>query len=124
MKKLAEAFIERVNSKEHVEIFIEKASWSLKIQSDDDQITLIFLNGNISIDATQKIENPDVVISGPIECLSLIIEGKEILRTAADNGKIRITSTFRKILFLETLFILAKNYDPVNNFNQKFQIIS
>ena len=124
MKKLVEAFIERVNSKEHIGIFIEKASLTLKIQSDNDYLTLIFSNGNISIDiAGQKSENPDVLISGSYESLSLILEGKEILRTAEKTGNIKIFSTFRNTLFLETLFILVKNDDKTNSFNQKFQIM-
>ena len=124
MKKLGEALIERVNSKEHIGIFIEKASLTLKIQSDDDFLTLIFSNGSISFDMAQKTENPDVLISGSYENLSLILEGKEKLRMAEETGKIKIFSTFRNKLFLETLLFLVKNDDNSNLFNQKFQINS
>ena len=117
MKKLTEAFIERVSSKEHVGIFIEKASFSLKMQSEDNHATLIFSNGSILFDTAQRIENPDAVISGSLESLSLILEGKEKLRTAAGKGQIKIVSTFRKTLFLETLFILAKNNDQLIKIN-------
>lgn len=124
MKKLAEAFIERVNSKGHVEVFIETASLSIKIQSDDEHLTLILSNGGISITGNaQKIESPDALISGSIDSLSSILEGREHLRAAVEKGEIKLLTTFRNALFLESLFILAKNYDEENSVNQKFQII-
>ena len=121
---IVEAFVERVNSKEHIEIFMKKASLSLKIQCDEEYLTLIILNGFIKIDTAQKIENPDVFISGTSESLTSIIEGKETLRKLEQTGKIKILSTFRNMLFLETLFILGKEKKMNNLFNQKFQINS
>lgn len=124
MKKLAETFIERVKSKEHIGAFIEKASLSLRLQSNDDYLTFLFINGTISIDTTEKTEKPDALICGSYEILSLILEGKIMLRRAEEQGDIKIFSTFRNTLFLETLFILGKNFEKTNEFNQKFQIIS
>lgn len=111
MEKLAEKFIEEVKSKGHVKKLINNASFSLCIQTEREVVILVFRNENIFITYPQNNENPDVTIFGSIENLRSIFMGKEKLREAINKRKIQVQSSFRRLLFLESLFILSKNYD-------------
>lgn len=111
MEKVATIFIEEVKSKGHVKHLIKDASFSLRIQTEREEVILEFRNGNILIAYPQKIENPDVTIIGSLESLRSIFMGKEKLSEAVNKRKITIKSSFRKLLFLESIFILSKKYN-------------
>lgn len=113
MKELVEKFIEEVKSKGHVKQLINNAdaSFSLLIQTEREVAKLVFDNKNILITYPQYFENPDVTISGSIENLRSIFMGKEKLREAINNKNITVQASFRRLLFLESLFFLSKNCD-------------
>lgn len=111
MEKLANTFIEEVMSKSHVNHFIKHASFSLCIQTEKEMINFQFSNGSISRSYPQSVENFDVIIVGSSENIRSILSGQEKLRDVIHKRGVRVTTTFRKLLFLESLFILSRKYE-------------
>jgi len=118
LEQCAIAFIEEVKTKEHIAPLIKTADFSVGIQSEDEFIVLNIVNGNITLFTASFLEEPSIRISGSINNIASILSGKEKLRTAINKREIIIATTFRKLLFLESLFILAKKY---NNSTQNSQ---
>lgn len=120
MKKLVASFINDVKSKDHIILFLKDAAFTFVIQTETESVTLLFSKGDISISPHPNMGNlENVILSGSFASIASILTGREKLRTAVKNEQISASSTFRKILFLESLFILASKDDNSNQFSQK-----
>lgn len=102
------AFIHEVKTKGHLTVFLKGVFFTLCIQTKDEIICVQFQNGDVKICPPDPSNSYDVLISGSKDQVCSIIKGNEKLRNAIRNRKILVDSSFRRVLFLESLFLLSK----------------
>ncbi|MBP2240417.1 putative sterol carrier protein [Cytobacillus eiseniae] len=107
MQEIADAFINELETKSHIGSLLSEASFSLCIRSDDEEIHLLFQNGGLTVYPAFSNNCVDVLLAGSKENIRSVLMGKERLRSAMNTRRVKVQSTFRKILFLESLFILS-----------------
>lgn len=110
MEELVTAFIHEVKTKEHLAVFLKGNSFSLGIRTENEKMCIRFRNGDVSICSPDPNHTYDVLISGSKDRICSVLMGNEKLRNAMKTKTIFVDSTFRKILFLESLFCLSKQH--------------
>jgi len=108
MRDAAAAFIDEVKSKTHLNQLLKDLVFSICLKAENERIPLSVRNGEIVMDYNNNDEIYDAIISGPRDSIQAILTGKEKLRDAMRWNDVTVTSTFRKLLFLESLFYLSK----------------
>jgi hypothetical protein len=108
MRDAAAAFIDEVKSKTHLNQLLKDLVFSICLKAENERIPLSVRNGEILMDHNNNDEIYDAIISGPRDSIQAILTGKEKLRDAMRWNDVTVTSTFRKLLFLESLFYLSK----------------
>ncbi|WP_313803774.1 hypothetical protein [Cytobacillus sp.] len=108
MKEVTAAFIHEVKTKGHLAIFLKGVFFTLCIRTKDEILCIQFQNGDVKICQPDPSNSYDVLISGSKDQVCSIIKGNEKLRNAIRNKKILVDSSFRRVLFLESLFLLSK----------------
>lgn len=107
---MAAAFIEEVKRKGHISCLLKDVSFSLCMETGKNKVPIMFRDGAILISSPYHDESYDVTISGTEESIHSVLIGEERLRSAMKARKLTVKSTFRRILFLESLFILSKRH--------------
>ena len=110
LEQLVIAFIEEVKSKEHLAPFLRNVTFSIGIQSEDEFIIFMIEEGGISLCPSSHLAESTIHLSGSINSIAAVLSGEKKLRMAINQGEIKSATTFRNLLFLESLFILAKKY--------------
>ncbi|MED3549578.1 hypothetical protein [Cytobacillus praedii] len=108
MKEVTAAFIHEVKTKGHLAVFLKGVSFTLCIRTKDDILCIRFQNGDVTICPPEPANTYDVIITGTEERISSILMGNEKLRNAIRAKNILVDSTFRRLLFLESLFLLSR----------------
>ncbi|MED3573767.1 hypothetical protein [Cytobacillus praedii] len=108
MKEVTAAFIHEVKTKGHLAVFLKGVSFTLCIRTKDEILCIRFQNGDVKICPSEPANTYDVLITGTEERISSILMGNEKLRSAIRAKKILVDSTFRRLLFLESLFLLSR----------------
>ncbi len=108
LKEVTAAFIHEVKTKGHLAVFLKGVSFTLCIRTKDDILYIRFQNGDVKICPSEPANTYDVIITGTEERISSILMGNEKLRNAIRAKNILVDSTFRRLLFLESLFLLSR----------------
>ncbi|WP_102273959.1 hypothetical protein [Cytobacillus massiliigabonensis] len=108
MKEVTAAFIHEVKSKGHLAVLLKGMSFILCIRTKDDILYIQFQNGDVEICPPDQNHTYDVLIAGSKDRISSILMGNEKLRSSIRAKNILVDSTFRRLLFLESLFLLSK----------------
>ncbi|MGN7426976.1 hypothetical protein ACTHO5_15235 [Cytobacillus praedii] len=108
MKEVTAAFIHEVKTKGHLAVFLKGVSFTLCIRTKDEILCIRFQNGDVEICPPEPANTYDVLITGTEERISSILMGNEKLRSAIRAKNILVDSTFRRLLFLESLFLLSR----------------
>lgn len=106
MKDLPDVFIRELKSKGHLVYFLRKSNFSLLIKAGKISIPLEIMNGEIR--KASHTGHFDVEVSGSEEAVLSLILGELKLRDALFQNKIKMETTFRKKLLLESFFCLGK----------------
>jgi hypothetical protein len=114
MEKSVQAFLLKVNEQKHVLQLLQKIE-NLTIRLVAEHSSTAFVITNTGIYNLQNVaETVDTCdVYGEITDLQDLLSGKEKLRVLVRDGKIRISSSFRTVLFLESLFYLTKLEIPL-----------
>ncbi|MBS4190657.1 hypothetical protein KHA94_10725 [Bacillus sp. FJAT-49705] len=108
MVELATAFIEEVKLNGHINQLLRGTAFSICLKSENEEIPLLFRDGEITVHFPDPDQIYDAIITGPKERIYSILTGQEKLRDVISRSGITVEATFRKILFLESLFFLCK----------------
>jgi hypothetical protein len=106
VKDLTDVFIRELKAKGHLGYFLRKSNFSLLIKAGNISIPLEILNGEIR--KASHTSHFDVEVSGSEEAVLSLISGELKLRDSLSQNKIKMETTFRKKLFLESFFCLGK----------------
>ncbi|KAB2334768.1 hypothetical protein F7731_13450 [Cytobacillus depressus] len=109
MGSLVTEFIEVMNEKTHLRKLFRDSTFSLCIKAGNKEIPLTFHDGNSSVKIASQHQSFDATISGSEEIIHSILEGEQKLRDAVKGKDVATDATFRRLLFLESLFLLCKN---------------
>ncbi|RBP91320.1 hypothetical protein DFO70_108102 [Cytobacillus firmus] len=106
MKDLPDVFIRELKAKGHLGYFLRKSNFSLLIKAGNISIPLKILNGEIR--KAGHTSHFDVEIYGSEKAVLSLILGELKLRDALSQNIIKMETTFREKLLLETFFCLGK----------------
>ncbi|WP_442596005.1 hypothetical protein [Neobacillus sp. D3-1R] len=90
-----------------VQLFIDSQEFMITFEIGHEEMTVLFQNGMIEITKMVKAQIPQIYIKGNLESIEKLLKGQCSLRELISQQFIIVEATFRKILFLETLFKLA-----------------
>ncbi|MDN3019827.1 hypothetical protein PH210_27050 [Paenibacillus sp. BSR1-1] len=94
-------FLTKVKEQRHILPLIENADLRVNLNTNQQSIQLVIKNGTI---ITLQNQPSKYEISGDINAMTQLLEGKQRLRTL----KLSISAPLRTILLLESLFYLTK----------------
>ncbi|RFU70083.1 hypothetical protein D0469_07830 [Peribacillus saganii] len=98
---------DNIKDRKHLKSLIQQKNIRVHFISGEEE-SHFTLSG--SEDAREGDTNRDVIISGNLQSIHEILNGKARLQTMMRRGDIKVTGRFREILFLESLFLLCKPY--------------
>jgi hypothetical protein len=103
-------FLQAVKEREHIHPLIQQADLRVSLLCDQHQpIQLVIKNGEIvTLLDSESTEQPRNEISGNLTAMEQLLEGKERLRVLERNSHLKVTSSLRTTLLLESIFYLTK----------------
>lgn len=99
-------FLMSINKRGHVLKLIERLELNIRLVIDQKDFVLAFANGTVSL--LEDTKDTEVTISGHQDSVSLLVEGKEKLRSLIKEGQLQVAASFRAVLLLESIFYLTK----------------
>lgn len=112
---MLDCLVEYLNTNKIVKPLIKNATLTLSITSDGEVFFLeIKENYFLSITSTNKVAN--VFLIGEKEALQRVFNGEVLLRDASNHGSIILKGSLRKILLLESLFVLVNANEKKSSF--------
>lgn len=109
--------IDEVNARGHLVSLLEKGSITVHLIVDQEESYLVIDKGKLTL--LNSVERVDAVIDCDEQVLRSLLFGEQRLREAIKNKSVRIRSTFRITLFLETLFKLS--LPQLDDFAKKYR---
>lgn len=103
---LLRRMVDEVNEREHLTPLLNGASMTVQFVQERSSIFLVVENGKLTL-KEKNDEKVDATIMSEPEVMKSLILGEIKLREAYKNNLLKLNSTFRTSLFLETLFKLS-----------------
>ncbi|HYK73986.1 MAG TPA: hypothetical protein VEV44_12820 [Pseudoneobacillus sp.] len=88
-------------------LFLQSHKILLSFEIDNETIFVLFQNGVIDMTKQAVDDIPDALIKGDKGAIEKLLTGDLLLRELISLKQIFVQSSFRKLLFLESLFKLA-----------------
>jgi hypothetical protein len=107
MIEALQTFLAMIKEQEHLLPLIHNANLHVALQTKQETILLAIKNGKISTLPELANQQEKIVISGNINAMEQLLEGKETLRVLASLGQLKVSAPFRTTLLLESIFYLT-----------------
>ncbi|GKU83216.1 hypothetical protein [Niallia sp. NCCP-28] len=110
MHQLVKRLIDNLNKSNAIKPLLYKKTFILLVKCEEEHYCIQLKN--VQFHLVEKLEcKPDIVLEGCRKGLQAILLGKTLLRESKKSQDIFITSNFRKVLMLESLFYLGNLHD-------------
>ncbi len=109
MNEIIQRFLRSINERGHILQLVTNKELAITIVCGQQTNTIGFKNGTSFIPHTAGDPAASYYISGEMEAIKQLLEGKETLRYLVRKGWITISAPFRTILLLEAIFYLTKS---------------
>lgn len=98
--------VEEVNTRGHLCPLLKGNNISVTLSTEEENALLIIKDGKLSTSEWSD-KKSDVYISGTKNIMMALINGEIKLRNASSNNQVKLHSTLRSALLLESVFFLA-----------------
>lgn len=106
MHRLVRRLIDNLNKSSAIKPLINKETFILLVKFKEEHHYIQLKNFQFHL--VERIDcKPDIILEGCEDGLQAILLGKTLLRESKKRKDIFITSNFRKVLMLESLFYLG-----------------
>jgi hypothetical protein len=113
MIEAVQGFMEAVRERSHVRKLIENVDMlNIRIITENKNSVLAIRHSEILL-LDDLENNVTCTISGQEESLNILLAGKEKLRNLVKAGKLEVTSSFRSLLLMESIFLLTKRDEEI-----------
>ncbi|PKG23587.1 hypothetical protein [Niallia nealsonii] len=110
MHQLVMRLIDNLNKSNAIKPMLYKKTFILLVKCDEEHYYIELKD--VQFRLVEKLDcKPDIVLEGCEKDLQAILLGKTLLRESKKRQNIFITSNFRKVLMLESLFYLGNLHD-------------
>lgn len=107
--------VDEWNNRNHLLPFLKKGPIVVCINTEDETFFIHINNGKVELLLEGEHPHIDAELQGKKEILLSLLRGEMKLRQAKASNLVRLKSSFRTELYLETMFFLVKPYKHVND---------